>query len=241
MNKIYSTLSVIGGISVVFAIIAFTGMYDNDILVSDSDMMTPYMPSNITKANPNILVGSGNGSWRTTNISDVADSIVYTIEGTVIKVGDPIEWFEPGTSGRGHGTVPITISVDEVYKGNVESETFTFFINGMLVIPGLTIDDKPSDSSPENRIFYLFPWEPQFEIGEKVIVHLTKNSLTKNSIISNDNNTINDENIQSLTSNYDSVQLGKYGKYQLRDSQAFNEKFSMGISLQDAVFQSMVP
>lgn len=223
------------------SIIAFSFIENNDLSVSESTKNPVYIPSDITMANPNILIGTGESSIRTTNINDVADTILITVEGTVLEVGDPIHWFESGPTGRGHGTVPITISVDQVYKGNIESKTFTFFVNGMLVIQGLTIDDRPSDFPPEDRIFYLFPWEPQFEIGEKVLVHLTKNSLTENSIISSDNSAINNKNIQLLTSNYNSVQLGKYGKYQLHDSQAFNEKFSVGISLQTAISQSKTP
>lgn len=143
------------------------------------------------------------------------------MQGTVLNIGNPIEWFESGPVGRGHGTVPITISIDEVYKGNINSENFTFFINGLLVIDGLKLSDRPSDSSPENRTFYLFPWEPQFELGEQILVHIYE-------ISNNDNRVIAAEDLEILTSNY-GIQLGKYGKYKIQNEMLFNEKYPMGI------------
>lgn len=225
-----SSIALIGVLLAVAIFFGITTYYAENDVANTSESNPIYIPSNITKANPNILVGSGEGSWRTTNVSDLSDGILFTVQGTVLHIGNPIEWFESGPTGRGHGTVPITISVDQVYKGNIDSETFTFFIDGLLVIDGLKLGDNPSDSSPENRTFYLFPWEPQFELGEQVLVHI-------NEIRSNNDRVITVEDLEILTPNY-SVQLGKYGKYVIQNEMLFNEKFPAGISKQIAINQS---
>ena len=98
---------------------------------------------------------------------------------------------------------------------------------------------RSTDPSVDGK-FLLYPWEPQFEIGENVLVHLTHLLFDKNKF-ANENIITNNEYAQLLVSNYNAVGLDEYGKYQLHDNQAYNVKFSDGISLQTASTQSKNP
>jgi len=126
-----------------------------------------YIPSDITKANPNFVVEHGESLWVTTNIADVKDQVVYTLQGTVLSIGDPIEWKTGIFSEYGEGDdyyqvegiigfIPITISVDNIYKGKLTDNEFTFYVG----------------SHKYNDRYTLSPDTDHYEIGENILIHL---------------------------------------------------------------------
>ncbi len=240
MNKIYSVLFLVGGISIL-TIIAFAGMSDDGIVVSDSKKVVSYIPSNITKANPNILIGSGdNFSIKTTNISDVADSVVYTIQGTVLRVDDPISWITVKDSFLGQGSIPVTITVEKVYKGQLDAKTFTFFLTSVFLRQNDDTDLSSSMSSEDKIIDvlrdktkkqYLTSDSGQFEIGKKVIVHISERDFGSNKILDYP------KNLERLTPYY-YLTLGEYSVYDVQNNMAFNNKYPTGTSIDFIIEES---
>ncbi len=163
-----------------------------------------YTPSDISKANSNIIPGDGSASIDTINPADIKDGISHTVIGTVLSVGDPIDWM--GKHGDTYGAVPVTIKVDEDIKG-VSSETLTFYLHG--------------DYAYDNT-FYLAPYEPQFEIDEKILIHLTPVSVFA---------------FQDGEALYSP--LGKYSKYKIgEDNKVYNINYPNGRSLDYAKNES---
>ena len=146
----------------------------------------------ITDVIPGVIVGSG--SWDAVGgIADIAHIVVYTIEGTILEFGVPI--LHSGSSqNRGHAAIPVTMSVDKLYKGELESETFTFYFdsdvwlypddflegddvnlfiklaNHERMYPGIDYTDVPKSYSI--RYHYEI-----FEIGDKIIAHFKISDL----------------------------------------------------------------
>lgn len=199
-------------IGVVASLGAFFGISmddaENDVQNISEPAKNPiYIPSNITKANPNILVGGGGSSFDTTNIVDVKDSVLYTIQGTVLSIGTPIDYtmplptaiFEDGEEYyEPHGAVPVTISVDKVHKGELNVGEFTFYLRSI--------------KNPDGK-YYLTPSQPQFELNEKVIVHISRNDDFAEFVGVDD---------------YYYVVLLQYGKYKIQDNMAFSQSHSSG-------------
>ena len=203
-------IAVISAIVISSSIIAFSVIENNTQNISESTKNSIYIPSDITKANPNILVGSGEGSWTTTNIEDVKDQVIFTIKGTVLSVDNPIDWksgvFHEYVEEDGqriqeeqiHGYIPITISIEDVYKGNLTDETFTFYVQSFK------FDGQYS----------VFSDSPNFEIGEKVLVHLAYYDKGP------------------FPDGHYYVKLSQFGKYQLNeDDVAFNVHQPNGIPI----------
>ena len=190
-----------------------------------------YIPSDITKANPNFIKIEGGQLLLSTNkISDVKNNIVYTIQGTVLSIDDPVDWktgIIHSTRGPSNnvdvvGFIPVTISVEKVYKGNLLEDTFTFYLNSHK------FDEQ-----------YLFYGETEnFEIGEKVLVHLSHT----------DGGPFVDGQYHVALSYYGKYQLQPIGSFStdstvnnIEDSAylAFNPKYPNGISLDVVVGESL--
>ncbi len=139
------------------------------------------------------------------NIEHAKDNVVLTLSGTVLSVGDPIDWINNSLK---YGSVPVTITIDTKTKDTEakldikKGEEFTFHINGIY----------------DNDQLYLWSYQPQFEIGEKVIVHIGNEYQGPNG---------------SDGDNY-TVTLGKFGKYKVVEDKAYNEKYPHGKSLDKA-------
>ena len=166
-----------------------------------------YIPSNITKANPNLMVLPAEFSMGTCDISETKHTVVLTLSGTVTSVGDPIIWeYENQT----YGAVPVTIDVSKKTKDKEtelvlnNGDLFTFYLAGAY----------------ERGEHYILGFEPQFELGEKVIVHLGKD----------------DQGHKGENGNNYFVVLGLYGKYRVVDNKGYNEKYDQGRSL-DLIFK----
>lgn len=164
-----------------------------------------YTQSDITKANPDLVMGQGTSSMRTQEISETKETVVLTLSGTVLSVGDIIDWKYVGDK---YGSVPITIEIDKNTKAKdanlklKKGDSFTFYLTGNY----------------EMDQYYIGSYEPQFEIGEEIIVHIGKASQGPNGPDGD---------------NY-FVELGQYGKYKVVEDKAYNEKFKNGKSLDKA-------
>ncbi len=201
---------VIASILIVAAIIATSFTIPNiqtqfDIAKTNTDTSYVYTPSDITKANPNLVMEQGAFSM-VENIEHAKDTVVLTLSGTVLSVEDLVDWEYKGNK---YGSVPITIEVDKNTKINTETkhqiqkeDSFTFYLSGIYEMDQHFIDN----------------FEPQFEIGEKVIVHIGKSDQGPNG---------------PDGTNY-FVELGKYGKYKVVGDKAYNEKYPNGKSLDKA-------
>jgi len=154
-------------IGISLGLLAFSFNGNDEPNISESTKNYVYIPSDMTKANPNFVMEYTESSWITTNIADVKDEVVYTLQGTVLSIGDPIEWKTGTFSEYGEGDdyyqeeqimgfIPITISVDNVYKGKLTDETFTFY-SGTHVI---------------NEKYYISSEGAHFEIGENILINL---------------------------------------------------------------------
>ena len=166
-----------------------------------------YVQSDITKANPNLMVRPAEFSMRTYDISETKHTVVLTLSGTVTSVGDPIVWEYKNDT---YGAVPVTIDVSKKTKDKEtehvlnNGDSFTFYLAGIY----------------EHGEHHIFGFEPQFELGEEVIVHIAKADQGPNG--ENGNNYF--------------VELGKYGKYKIVGDKAYNEKYDQGRSF-DLVFK----
>ncbi len=145
MNKI-----IIPAIVVIVAIVV-SGL----VFVSESTESSTYVyvPSDISKANPDVKVAAGSASLDTYDPADVKDRITNTVIGFVLSVGDPIDWVNE--NDRTHAAVPVTLKVTENIKGEIDKKV-TFYLHGKYFSDQLL----------------LVPYEAQFEIGEQVLVHL---------------------------------------------------------------------
>ncbi len=163
-----------------------------------------YVPSNITDANPKLQMPIGHVDMRTEKISETKDTVILTVSGTVTSVGDPIVWeYKGGT----YGSVPVTINVDKKTKDETglkldRGDSFTFYLHGLY----------------EYGRHYVLPSEPQFEIGEHVLVHIGKADQGPDG---------------KYGDNYFVVLL-EFGKYRIHEGRAYNEKYSEGRPLNDA-------
>ena len=200
----------------------------------DAELAEPYIyvPSDITKANPNIRVADGHASWRTTNISDVADEVKYTLRGTILEVQDPLDSYSYDHAMQGFGSIPVVMSVDEVYKGNLESDTLTFFLGSRIIY-----SDRPdyirgtiADVAELQKEYRMFGYEPQFEVGDHVIVHITE-------VYWNEDRIVDPQDLETMTP-YHSVLLSKYGAYHIHDGKIYNEKAPDGAPLARAIAES---
>jgi len=227
-------------LAVIFTVVMFLGFLDNDGVVLEQNNVPQYIPSNITKANPNILAGSGSSSWRTTNISDVSDDVLFTIQGTVLEIGDPINFISTHSSIVGHGLIPISITVDKVHKGQLDTQDFTFYLtslfplqnDGSIEYVSMSTDDRiVSILYDANKKYILLPQSGEFEIGEKVVVHISKFPSREPYMVDDV------KNLEQIKSHY-SLTLGEYSKYQIQNNLAYNEKFSTGISLDRVMNES---
>lgn len=164
-----------------------------------------YVPSDITKANPDLKVAPTTVSMMTDNLATIKGDVLLSASGIVKHVEDPIVWKYQGDT---HGAVPVTILVEQTVKDEDElllerGDLFTFFIAGLY----------------ENDEHFIFGFEPQFELGESVIVHVSKASQGPYG-----------ENGDNYF-----VKLGKYGKYKVVEEMAYNEKFPEGRVLETAL------
>lgn len=160
MHKKYMIFASIAVAVIAMVIIGITNQ-SNDVSSYDQTMSgdTTYVPSDITKANPNLVKAVGHTSVTTTNINNLKDNIKYTLRGKVLNVGDPIPWVD--NAGNNRGAIPIEILVDKKYKGDDGvGNTFTFYIQ----------------SIEEQGKYYIMPNEPTFEIGEQIIVHISEDN-----------------------------------------------------------------
>ena len=165
-----------------------------------------YIQSDITKANPNITIGTSEVSMAS-NIAEFKQYIVLTLSGTIEQVGEPIAWEDE--TGHKHGSVPVTMIVDKNTKIDKDTkqkikkgESFTFYLDGTY----------------ERGVYYLHNFEPQFEIGEEVIVHIGKAY----------------QGPVGLDGDNYYVELGETGKYKVVEDKAYNEKHKNGKSLDKA-------
>lgn len=163
-----------------------------------------YSPSDITKANPDLAMGIGT-HYMLQDIEKTKNTVVFTLSGRVLSVGDLIDWEYEGNK---YGSVPVTIKVEEVAKiqddaaRNVQKgDSFTFYLGGIY----------------EMDRHYIDNFEPQFEIGEEVVVHVGKSY----------------QGPKGLDGDNYFVELGMYGKYRIVEGKAYNENYPTGKSLQD--------
>jgi len=191
-KKIYILIpSIVIPIAVFFAITA--DYAENNVQNISEPTKLAYIPSDITKANPNFVMGNDQSLWYTLDIKEIKDQVAYTIQGTVLSIGDPVVWVRETLTWV---LIPITISAENVYKGDWTDETFTFYVLGH------TAADK----------IVLFSDVPHFEIGENVLVHLSHYKLGEKDLAHLEP----DENSPFPDGHY-YVKLSQFGKYQLHE------------------------
>lgn len=185
-------------ISAIITALAITAGVTGIVIVDGQNYNSTYVyvPSDISKANPNIHSPTGNATMDTYNPSDVRHRITNTVIGTVLSVDDPVQFTDD--RGYDHGFVPVTLQVHKNIKGQLD-ETVTFYLHGTYSM------DK----------FSLMPYASQFELGEKVLVHLQPLTF-----------------VDFLEGDALHTALGKWSKYQIGDdNRAYNENHKQGRNL----------
>ena len=154
------------------------------------DAPVAYVPSDMTKANPDISIMQMHGSSRYSHISQYADDVVYTLEGTVTAIRDPIIWVLSDAHVR--AAIPVVLSVEKVHKGILESDELTFFVPSDFVIvdgkvatsassvgiepypyPGIFEEFTADEiNNATDKRYLLGDGSDQYEVGDNVIVHL---------------------------------------------------------------------
>ncbi len=179
--------------------------------LGSSDESYVYVQSDITKANPNIAVAPTDVMLAAEEISETKPTVVLTVKGTVRSVGDPIGWTDESKNQLGF--VPIIIELDEKAKDTTpdlklkKGDQFTVYLGGVY----------------ESGKFYMRGFEPQFEIGEKVILHVGHG---KDGPVFDDGG-------------FYFVELGKYGKYKVVDGKAYNDRHMDGRLLEEALNEAI--
>lgn len=222
----FKIISVVGiGVVVIALLFVFSNSFDDISDVAEiisEPKIVKYVPSDITKANPNFLIG-GESSGVPPNISDVANNVVITIQGTVLEIGTPIDYLSDNIGiPTGNSLLPITITVDQVYKGEVKSETFTFYEMSMFFfivekedvsyfMPD-TVEEMQQIINDKTKNYRFFSDSAQFEIGEEVLVHLASNAANGGQ----EPYMIDDPENFSLIKTYYASIHSAYSKYQLQ-------------------------
>jgi len=133
------------------------------------------------------------------------------------------------------------MTVDDVYKGQLDSQTFTFYLTTIFFFfneadldPHFMPDTEDEISqilNDKNKKYYLFSDSGQFEIGEKILVHIDESVIEEPYMIDNP------ENLELINPYYHLI-LGEYSKYQIQGDMAYNESFPVGLSLDLVVNES---
>ena len=199
--------------SIVAIAVAVTGaaFFDQLVLeeeyVSHNNVKLSYVPSDITLANENLVVAPSTASWATTDISKIKQTVLSTFRGTVANIAEPIDWSD--NVGVVHGAIPIIIDVTKNTKDLEkiqyrEGDSFTFYVDSIKLDQGT---------------YVISSYEPEFEVGEEVIVHIAKSKLGP---------------MGEGGNNY-FVELGDFGKYKIKENKAYNEKFPQGKSIEEVL------
>ena len=168
---------------------------------------------------------------RFTDISDVSYNVDYTILGTILDIGDPMDWYESDLAFGGHGAIPVTITVEDVHKGSIDSETFTIFVDSLITYEdSITLTTTIAEATGNNKTYYVHPSSSQFEIGEKVLVHIHR----FDDRFSDGTYIIDPDDRETMTPYYN-TSLSEYGKYQIQDGMAFNILYPDGRPINDAI------
>lgn len=201
-------------------------------------------------ANPNLHVDSGNAFWKTTHISAVADQVKYTIRGTILEVRDPVAWYSHDRITAGYAAVPVVMSVETVYKGSFDSNTITLFLGAFLDHTNVVVldtADNPelaacsycanyitianvANSTIKHRVF---PFEPQFEVGDHVLVHIYEVDMAFF-----DDKILSPQDRDLIAPHY-TVQLGEHGAYRVHEGNIYNDSIPGGLPITWAIRESL--
>ena len=183
---------------VITSILATVAISAGVIASFQVDNQYVYVSSDITKANPNLTMASGDFSMLT-DIEYTKDSVLFTVYGEILKVGDPIPWTD--RSGNSLASIPVHVQVKEVSKDTDPDmdlkldDEFVFHLSGGY----------------EHDITYVDVFEPQFEIGESVVLHIGKA-----------------DNTYGPMNDLYYVEIGMFGKYKVVEGEAYNENYPDG-------------
>ena len=190
---------------VITGVLAVVAISAGAAALFQADNQYVYTSSDITKANPNLTMAHGIFSMLT-DIEQTKDSVLFTVYGEILKVGDPVPWTDEGRNSL--TSIPVHMVVKNVSKDTDPDmdlkldDEFVFYLSGGY----------------EHDIAYVDVFEPQFEIGENVILHIGKA----------------DDAYGPINDLY-YVEIGMYGKYKVIDGKAYNENYPTG-KLLNSVF-----
>ena len=204
----------------------------------------------IEMANPNLHVDSGRAFWKTTHISAVADQVKYTMRGTILEVRDPVAWYTRDSITAGYAAVPVVMSVETVYKGSFDSDTITLFLGAFLDYTNVVVldaADNPelaacsaycgnyitiANAAGSTTKHLVFPFEPQFEVGDHVLVHIHEVDMEFF-----DDKILSPQDRDLIAPHY-TVQLGEHGAYRVHEGRIYNDSIPHGLPITRAIGES---
>ena len=175
------------------------------------------------------------------------------MEGTVTAIQDPIMWVEP--AGYVRAAIPVVLSVENVHKGHLESDRFTFFITtGFVIIDGywaistsaLGMDPFPLHprfkdftvteiKNSTDKKYQIDVSGDQYEIGDNIIVHLSVDEYVEQTLSAGTAVMISDGN---MTPYYTSA-MGDRSVYKIQDCVVFDH--AGAVQRYDVVINESLP
>ncbi len=160
------------------------------------------------------------------DIVNMKDKVVYSIRGEVIDIRKPLLLIEEG-SVDDIWFIPIDIRIKDVYKGDLKKgDIFTIYIQSSNFNTTRYANnvDYVIDEYKWDENIYIESYEPTYNIGEEVMVHIAIADLE---YIVRDLEYVDEDLPNQLPYSI----LGKYGKYTIKDGLAYNEKYPYGVPI----------
>lgn len=170
------------------------------------------------------------GTWRTTNISDVADRVKYAIRGTYWRYGIPlagmvmtVPWLEWRPSQPSCKSRRYTRAV--LFP--------TRLLLGAYIYPDInSLDATVADTVGSRKEYRMHGFEPQFKVGDHVLVHISDAhpSFPDDAIITPQD--------RALLTPYHNILLAAYGAYHVHGDCIYNVKVPEGAPMSRAINES---
>jgi len=182
---------------------------------TSDELSTQYVPSDLNNAFSNYeVIQTGAVSWSATDVKKVKSEIAYTIKGTVVSISQPMAWNIPPVESESYiqtrgEDIRILVGIEVEKSKKAKNSNLPDLEIGSIYTVSIT-------GKLKDNVIDLEPDEEHYQIGEKVIVHVAKDST------------------DNVSEDGSYVKLAKYGKYKIQNDKAYNDKNTNGKSTHSA-------